>query len=170
MSVGLQRLRDDPDGLRVAAQEKREDPSLVDRAIAVDSARRRLSGEADALRAQRKDVSAQVGASLSSGGSKATVEGLRDGPTLSPLQNAFLEKGAVQCGFCIPGQLMAADDLLRRVPHPSHDEIEEGLAGNLCRCGCYYQIFDAVEATARGEVPASDAPQPTSLPHPPVDQ
>jgi isoquinoline 1-oxidoreductase alpha subunit len=45
---------------------------------------------------------------------------------------------------------MAADDLLRRVSHPSHDEIEEGLAGNLCRCGCYYQIFDAVEAVATG--------------------
>src|SRR5262249_47008694 len=77
MSVGLQRLRDDPDGLRVAAQEKREDPSRGDRAIAVDPARRRLSGEADALRAARKDVSAQVGATLSSGGSKAAVEGLR---------------------------------------------------------------------------------------------
>ena len=78
-----------------------------------------------------------------------TVEGLAspDGE-LSPLQQAFLDTGAAQCGFCIPGQLMAADDLLRRVPHPSHDEIEEGLAGNLCRCGCYYQIFEAVESVA----------------------
>jgi len=84
------------------------------------------------------------------GGEITTVEGLREGSSLSPLQNAFLEKGAVQCGFCIPGQLMAADDLLRRVPHPSHDEVEEGLAGNLCRCGCYYQIIDAVESVATG--------------------
>jgi aerobic carbon-monoxide dehydrogenase small subunit len=84
------------------------------------------------------------------GGEVTTVEGLAWGDQLSALQEAFLTRGAVQCGFCIPGQLMAADDLLRRVSHPSHDEIEEGLAGNLCRCGCYYQIFDAVEAVAAG--------------------
>jgi carbon-monoxide dehydrogenase small subunit len=84
------------------------------------------------------------------GGEVTTVEGLAWGDQLSALQEAFLTHGAVQCGFCIPGQLMAADDLLRRVSHPSHDEIEEGLAGNLCRCGCYYQIFDAVEAVATG--------------------
>ena len=84
------------------------------------------------------------------GGEVTTVEGLAAGDQLSALQEAFLTHGAVQCGFCIPGQLMAADDLLQRVPHPSHGEIEEGLAGNLCRCGCYYQIFDAVEAVAAG--------------------
>jgi carbon-monoxide dehydrogenase small subunit len=84
------------------------------------------------------------------GGEVTTVEGLAEHDSLSSLQEAFLTHGAVQCGFCIPGQLMAADDLLRRVPHPSHDEIEEGLAGNLCRCGCYYQIFEAVKATAAG--------------------
>ena len=107
------------------------------------------------------------------GGEVTTVEGLRDGPSLSPLQNAFLEKGAVQCGFCIPGQLMAADDLLRRVPHPSHEEVEEGLAGNLCRCGCYYQIMDAVESVAAGEVissPQTPTAAPSALPQPPVDQ
>lgn len=112
------------------------------------------------------------------GGEVTTVEGLAQGGTLSRLQNAFLEKGAVQCGFCIPGQLMAADDLLRRAPHPTHDEIEEGLAGNLCRCGCYMQIFEAVEAAAQatetgeaepprvavGAEPSPDAAQP------PVDQ
>jgi carbon-monoxide dehydrogenase small subunit len=84
------------------------------------------------------------------GGEVTTVEGLAWDDQLSALQEAFLTRGAVQCGFCIPGQLMAADDLLRRVPHPSHAEIEEGLAGNLCRCGCYYQIFDAVESVAAG--------------------
>jgi carbon-monoxide dehydrogenase small subunit len=82
------------------------------------------------------------------GGEVATVEGLATDQVLTSLQSAFLEKGAVQCGFCIPGQLMAADDLLRRGAHPSHDQIEEGLAGNLCRCGCYFQIFEAVEAVA----------------------
>jgi aerobic carbon-monoxide dehydrogenase small subunit len=82
------------------------------------------------------------------GGEVTTVEGLAETDSLSALQEAFLAHGAVQCGFCIPGQLMAGDDLLRRTPHPSRAEIEEGLAGNLCRCGCYYQIFDAVESVA----------------------
>ncbi len=82
------------------------------------------------------------------GADVTTVEGLAGGLTLNVLQQAFLEKGAVQCGFCIPGQLMAADDLLRRSPHPTVAEIEEGLAGNLCRCGCYYQIVEAVESAA----------------------
>jgi carbon-monoxide dehydrogenase small subunit len=82
------------------------------------------------------------------GGEVTTVEGLASDNQLSALQEAFLAHGAVQCGFCIPGQLMAGDDLLRRSPHPSRAEIEEGLAGNLCRCGCYYQIFDAVESVA----------------------
>ena len=82
------------------------------------------------------------------GGEVETVEGLAQEGRLTALQSAFLDKGAVQCGFCTPGQLMAADDLLRRVAHPSQAEIEEGLAGNYCRCHCYYQIFDAVEAAA----------------------
>src|SRR3954449_8090555 len=78
-----------------------------------------------------------------------TVEGLAPaGGGLSTLQSAFLEHGAVQCGYCIPGQLMAAQALLERAPHPSDPEIEEGLAGNLCRCACYEQIFAAVRATA----------------------
>lgn len=87
------------------------------------------------------------------GGDVTTVEGLAGGLTLNRLQQAFLEKGAVQCGFCIPGQLMAADDLLRRSPHPTVPEIEEGLAGNLCRCGCYYQIVEAVESAALSNTP-----------------
>lgn len=82
------------------------------------------------------------------GGEVLTVEGLADGGRLSPLQQAFLDKGAVQCGFCIPGQLVAAHDLLERNPHPSIAEVQEGLAGNLCRCACYQQITEAVLATA----------------------
>jgi aerobic-type carbon monoxide dehydrogenase small subunit (CoxS/CutS family) len=80
------------------------------------------------------------------GGELTTAEGLAEGGRLTRLQSAFLEKGAVQCGFCIPGQLMAGDDLLRRHAQPSRAEIEEGIAGNLCRCGCYYQIIEAIEA------------------------
>ncbi len=78
-----------------------------------------------------------------------TVEGLAPvGGGLSTLQGKFLEHGAVQCGYCIPGQLMAAQALLETTPRPSDAEIEEGLAGNLCRCACYEQIFDAVRETA----------------------
>ena len=85
-----------------------------------------------------------------------TVEGLaRDDGTLAPIQAAFLDKGAVQCGFCIPGQLVSAHALLAEHPHPSRAEIEEGLAGNLCRCACYEQIFEAVEAVGAGAVAGS---------------
>ena len=77
-----------------------------------------------------------------------TVEGLAADGRLTPLQQAFLDKGAVQCGFCTPGQLVAAADLLGRNPQPTVPEIQEGLAGNLCRCACYYQITEAVLAAA----------------------
>ncbi len=85
------------------------------------------------------------------GGEVATVEGLAgaDG-RLSDLQQAFLDYGAAQCGFCIPGQLMAADDLLGRIPDPTLEEIQEGLAGNLCRCAGYEQITEAVQKVAEG--------------------
>ena len=79
-----------------------------------------------------------------------TVEGLAKDGQLSPLQQAFLDKGGAQCGFCTPGQLISAHALLASNPSPTRDEIEEGLAGNLCRCGCYFQIFDAVESVAGG--------------------
>jgi len=79
-----------------------------------------------------------------------TVEGLAKDGQLSPLQQAFLDKGGAQCGFCTPGQLISAHALLESNPSPTRAEIEEGLAGNLCRCGCYFQIFDAVESVAGG--------------------
>ncbi len=84
-----------------------------------------------------------------------TVEGLARDGQLSPLQQAFLDKGGVQCGFCIPGQVMSAHALLAHNPHPSLAEVEEGLAGNLCRCACYEQIFEAVLATAEAGGPAA---------------
>ena len=77
-----------------------------------------------------------------------TVEGLASGDRLDRLQEAFLETGAAQCGFCIPGQLMAAHALLAANPHPARADVEEGLAGNLCRCGGYEQIIEAVLAAA----------------------
>ena len=77
-----------------------------------------------------------------------TIEGLGDGG-LSDLQQEFLNAGAVQCGFCIPGQVMSAEYLLRTNPDPSVTEIRESMSGNLCRCAGYQRIVAAVQATAR---------------------
>jgi carbon-monoxide dehydrogenase small subunit len=77
-----------------------------------------------------------------------TVEGLAEGDRLDPVQECFVEAGAVQCGFCTPGLIVAAHDLIARVPSPSDEEIREALAGNLCRCTGYEKILDAVRAAA----------------------
>ena len=90
-----------------------------------------------------------------------TVEGLAVGDRLDPLQAAFLETGAAQCGFCIPGQLVSARALLREIPHPTRPQIEDGLAGNLCRCAGYEQIIEAVALAAergRAASPEHHAP------------
>jgi carbon-monoxide dehydrogenase small subunit len=78
-----------------------------------------------------------------------TVEGLAEGDRLHPVQEAFVEAGAVQCGFCTPGLVVATADLLARIPDPADDEIREALSGNLCRCTGYAKIFDAVRLAAR---------------------
>ncbi|MFC5184794.1 (2Fe-2S)-binding protein [Actinomadura harenae] len=91
-----------------------------------------------------------VAAGQAEGRDVRTVEGLapdRDG--LDPVQRAFLEAGAVQCGFCTPGLIVQSHDLLERVPEPSDAEIREALAGNLCRCTGYEKILDAVRLAAR---------------------
>jgi carbon-monoxide dehydrogenase small subunit len=80
-----------------------------------------------------------------------TIEGLSDGDQLSPLQQAFLDHAAVQCGFCIPGILMTLTALLERRPSPSPEDVTAALAGNTCRCTGYRQIVDAALAAARGE-------------------
>jgi aerobic-type carbon monoxide dehydrogenase small subunit (CoxS/CutS family) len=85
------------------------------------------------------------------GASVTTVEGLARDGRLHPLQQAFLDTGAAQCGFCIPGQLVSATALLAATPEPTLEEVQEGLAGNLCRCAGYPQIFEAVLQAARGE-------------------
>ena len=77
-----------------------------------------------------------------------TVEGLGAGGSLHPVQEAFVEAGAVQCGFCTPGLVVATHDLLARVADPSDAEIREALSGNLCRCTGYAKIFDAVRLAA----------------------
>ena len=78
-----------------------------------------------------------------------TVEGLLKGDELSPLQKAFWDNDAMQCGYCTPGQIMAAEGLLRVNPNPSIKEIRLGMSGNLCRCGSYAHIFKAVEQAAK---------------------
>jgi aerobic-type carbon monoxide dehydrogenase small subunit (CoxS/CutS family) len=95
------------------------------------------------------------------GAAVTTVEGLAVGDRLDPLQQAFLETGAAQCGFCIPGQLVSARALLDEVPHPSRAEIEEGLAGNLCRCAGYEQIIEAVALAAERGGRRAEEPLPT---------
>ena len=77
-----------------------------------------------------------------------TVEGLAPEGVLSPLQEAFVEHNAVQCGFCTPGMVMSAAALLRRNPDPTEDEIKEALVGNLCRCTGYVRIIDAIRDVA----------------------
>ena len=103
-----------------------------------------------------------------------TVEGLARDGRLDPLQQAFLDHAAAQCGFCIPGQLVSARALLRANPTPTRAEVEDGLAGNLCRCAGYEQIIEAVlDAAARegsaesanpAPAPAMQRPDPASVP------
>jgi aerobic-type carbon monoxide dehydrogenase small subunit (CoxS/CutS family) len=80
-----------------------------------------------------------------------TIEGLANDDRLDAVQQAFIAAGAVQCGFCIPGMIMSAKYLLMNNAHPTVAEIQEGLSGNLCRCGGYHRIIDAVARAAAGE-------------------
>ncbi len=86
------------------------------------------------------------------GKSMRTVEGLADGDQLDPVQNAFLDQGGLQCGYCTSGMLMSVTALLERNPRPSHQEIKKALEGNLCRCTGYNAIFDAVRQAAGEDV------------------
>jgi carbon-monoxide dehydrogenase small subunit len=78
-----------------------------------------------------------------------TIEGLSNGDKLHPIQEAFIEAGAVQCGFCTPGMVLSTKALLDKKPNPTRDEIKKALQGNLCRCTGYQQIFEAVELAVK---------------------
>lgn len=83
-----------------------------------------------------------------------TIEGMANGATLHPLQDTFADTGAAQCGYCSPGFLLVAEELLKKDPNPSREVIKEALSGNLCRCTGYIKIYEAVELAAarmRGE-------------------
>jgi carbon-monoxide dehydrogenase small subunit len=83
-----------------------------------------------------------------------TIEGVADGDELHPLQQAFIEHGALQCGFCTPGMVMTVLSFLEREPHPTREQIVRELEGNLCRCTGYFKIVDAVMAYSREGAPA----------------
>jgi carbon-monoxide dehydrogenase small subunit len=89
-----------------------------------------------------------------SGANIVTIEGMSAHALMAPLQEAFLECGGAQCGICTPGMILAAVHLLEKKPEPAIADIREGLAGNLCRCTGYMQIFEAVARAARRRVPA----------------
>jgi aerobic carbon-monoxide dehydrogenase small subunit len=96
-----------------------------------------------------------------------TVEGLAQGGELHPIQEGFWEKHGLQCGFCTPGMIMSAYDLLQRNPNPSEEEIRHGLEGNLCRCTGYHNIVKAVQYAAakmRGEVPVESSAEAATQP------
>lgn len=95
-------------------------------------------------------------AAQAEGADVRTVESLADANGLHPVQEAFVEAGAVQCGFCTPGFVVAATDLLQRQPRPQEAEIKEALSGNLCRCTGYAKIIDAVRAASDIMNEASD--------------
>jgi carbon-monoxide dehydrogenase small subunit len=88
-------------------------------------------------------------AAFADGADIVTVEGLADGDSLSPVQEAFIEAGAFQCGFCTPGFILMTTQLLEALPDPTDDQIRHYLSGNLCRCGTYPQIMEAVRIAAR---------------------
>ena len=99
--------------------------------------------------------SCTVLAAQADGAEVTTIEGLSgDGGGLHPLQEAFMDKHGLQCGFCTPGMIMAAADLLARNANPSDEEIRHGLEGNLCRCTGYHNIVEAVKSAAGAGVPA----------------
>ncbi|SRR6056297_1294681 len=137
----------------------------IDRHITTDSGRRLLDllrddlgltgtkegcgigecGACTVLMNGRKVNSCMVPAGQAEGATVVTIEGLGGADEkLHPIQQAFIDAGAVQCGFCTPGMIMSAADLLEANPDPSEDDIKEAVAGNICRCGAYRQIIDAI--------------------------
>ena len=83
------------------------------------------------------------------GANVTSIEGVGSDETLHPVQQAFIDQDALQCGFCTPGQILAAIALLHALPHPSEDDVRRGMSGNLCRCGAYPKILRAVQAVGK---------------------
>ena len=102
------------------------------------------------------------------GAAVTTIEGLAAGGTMHPLQEAFHQQHGLQCGFCTPGMVMAAVELLQRTPHPTEEEVRSGLEGNLCRCTGYHNIVKAVQAAAHKLSPAATEQPPREPIHTPL--
>ena len=92
-----------------------------------------------------------------------TVEGLANGPELHPLQTAFAEEGAAQCGYCTPGMLLSAKALLDAHPRPTREQMAEAISGNLCRCTGYTSIYEAIDKASRATSSSSARSESTSL-------
>ena len=92
-----------------------------------------------------------------------TIEGLAQGTTLHPLQQAFWDEHGLQCGFCTPGMIMAAKQLLERNPNPTEQEIRMGLEGNLCRCTGYHNIVKSIQAAAKVMAPGAESKAPAAV-------
>ena len=123
------------------------DPKFTDEPAMM---RRRLTKFINAVMLDGKIVLSCMILAVDARGKKiTTVEGLADGQNLSPVQQAFAEKDALMCGFCTPGLVMSATALLHNNPNPNLDEIKEGLSGNLCRCGTYPKVFEAVQSAKK---------------------
>ncbi|MCX5908617.1 MAG: (2Fe-2S)-binding protein [Deltaproteobacteria bacterium] len=93
------------------------------------------------------------------GGEVLTIEGLRQGEKLHPLQEAFIQHGAIQCGFCSPGMILSAKALLDQCPNPTEEHVKMAISGNLCRCTGYTKIIEAILSVARG----GKAPSPSAV-------
>jgi carbon-monoxide dehydrogenase small subunit len=97
----------------------------------------------------RPELACLLLAATAQGHEIVTIEGMAATNELDPLQESFIEQGAVQCGYCTPGMILSAKALLNQHPHPTREEIKRGIAGNLCRCTGYQKIVDAVEAASK---------------------
>jgi carbon-monoxide dehydrogenase small subunit len=97
------------------------------------------------------------------GAQVTTIEGLAQGSTLHPLQQAFWDEHGLQCGFCTPGMIMAARQLLARNPNPTEQEIRVGLEGNLCRCTGYHNIVKSIQAAAKVMAPGAERKAPATV-------
>jgi aerobic-type carbon monoxide dehydrogenase small subunit (CoxS/CutS family) len=138
----------DVEARRLLVHFLRDDVDLTGTHIGCDTGN---CGACSVLLGGRLVKSCMLLAVQADGASIRTVEGLSDGDELSPLQQAFSDHHALQCGYCTPGMLVAATALLERNPRPSDEEIRKGLQGNLCRCTGYWNIVDAVRAASGQE-------------------